>query len=185
MTGRMQNGLLLFSRLLLAAALLPTGIARALNVSGFALTLAAAGLPSPNALATAAVIIQVFGPLAIIVGVMPRFSGFALASFATLMALPLHGFWHFTGASAVVERTLFLADLGLAGGFLMYALTGPGAWSWYGWRRERQEGGPRAQARAAAPKTASAKTGPAKPASAKSGARGNRPSGRAPTRAAA
>lgn len=173
MTGRTQNGMLLVSRLLLAAALLPTGIARALNVSGFALTLAAAGLPSPNALATAAVIVQVFGPLAIIVGVMPRFSGLALASFAALMALPLHGFWHLTGASAVVERSLFLADLGLAGGFLIYALTGPGAWSWYGWRRDRAEGSPRQQARAA------------KPAAAKSGARAKRPAGRAPTRAAA
>ena len=38
--GRSQDGILLASRLLLAAALLPTGIARALNVSGFALALA-------------------------------------------------------------------------------------------------------------------------------------------------
>ena len=40
MIARAQDGTLLAARLLLAAALLPTGIARALNVSGFALTLA-------------------------------------------------------------------------------------------------------------------------------------------------
>ena len=45
MIARAQDGTLLAARFLLAAALLPTGIARALNVSGFALTLAGSGLP--------------------------------------------------------------------------------------------------------------------------------------------
>lgn len=134
MTGRRQDGLLLLSRLLLAAALLPTGIARALNVSGFALALAGAGMPSPNAAATAAVVVQVFGPLALILGVLPRLTGFLMAGFAAATAVLLHGFWAYAGAGAVAERTLFLADLGLAGGFLIYAMAGPGAWSWQGWR---------------------------------------------------
>ncbi|MCJ2037188.1 DoxX family protein [Methylobacterium sp. J-068] len=172
MTGRTQDGLLLLSRLLLAAALLPTGIARALNVSGFALTLASTGLPSPNAVATAAVIVQVFGPLALVLGVLPRLSGLALAAFACVMAALLHPFWQFAGPSAVAERTLLLADLGLAGGFLIYAMTGPGRWSWQGWREgARASAGP---ARAAA----------ARPAG-KSGAKPKRAPGRAPARAAA
>lgn len=166
MTGRAQDGLLLFARLLLAAALLPTGIARAMNVSGFALTLAGTGLPSPNAVATAAVVVQVFGPLAIILGVLPRVSGLALAAFATAMAGLLHPFWQFIGPSAAAERTLFLADLGLAGGFLIYAMTGPGGWSWQGWRR-----------------SASGKTLAKAPA--KGQAKPKRPAGRAPARAAA
>lgn len=134
MIARAQDGLLLAARLLLAAALLPTGVARALNVSGFALTLAGAGLPAPNAVATLAVVVQVFGPLALIAGVLPRITGIALAGFAALTALFLHAFWHFSGPAMVAERTLLLADLGLAGGFLLYALAGPGAWSWQGWR---------------------------------------------------
>lgn len=72
MLARANDATLLAARLLLAAALLPTGIARALNVSGFALTLAGAGMPAPNAVATTAVVVQVFGPLAIILGVLPR-----------------------------------------------------------------------------------------------------------------
>ncbi|MCJ2104890.1 DoxX family protein [Methylobacterium sp. E-041] len=134
MIARAQDGLLLAARLLLAAALLPTGIARALNVSGFALTLAGAGVPAPNAVATLAVVVQVFGPLALIVGVLPRITGVALAGFAGLTAMLLHAFWQFSGPAAAAERTLLLADLGLAGGFLIYALAGPGAWSWQGWR---------------------------------------------------
>lgn len=135
MIGRSQDALLFASRLLLAAALLPTGIARALNISGFALTLAGAGMPMPNAVGTAAVIVQVFGPLAVILGVLPRISGVALAGFAAVMAVLLHPFWQFSGASFLTERALFLADLGLAGGFLIYAMTGPGALSWQGWRQ--------------------------------------------------
>jgi len=174
MIARAQDGTLFAARLLLAAALLPTGIARALNVSGFALTLAGNGMPFPNGVATAAVVVQVFGPLALILGVLPRLTGLALAVFAAVTAFVLHPFWHYVGPAAVAERTLMLADLGLAGGFLMYALAGPGALSWQGWR---------AGTMAAAPA--------AKPAAAKSSGKGaarggsKRPAGRAPARAAA
>lgn len=142
MLSRAQDGTLLAARLLLAAALLPTGILRALNVSGFALTLAGASVPFPNAAATAAVVVQVFGPLALIVGVLPRLTGAALAVFAAATAGLLHAFWQFTGPALVAERALMLADLGLAGGFLIYALTGPGAWSWQGWRAGAIGGAP-------------------------------------------
>ncbi|GJE10490.1 MULTISPECIES: DoxX family protein [Methylobacterium] len=175
MIARAQDGTLFAARMLLAAALLPTGIARALNVSGFALTLAGSGMPFPNGVATAAVVVQVFGPLALMLGVLPRLTGVALAAFATVTAFVLHPFWHFVGPAAVAERTLMLADLGLAGGFLMYALTGPGAWSWQGWRSEVRGSAPSA-------KPAAAKTA-AKSNAARGG--GKRPAGRAPARAAA
>jgi len=174
--GRIHDGTLLLARLLLAAALLPTGIARALNVAGFALTLAGTGLPSPNLVATFAVVVQVFGPLALVVGVLPRATGGALAAFALAMAVLLHPFWLFSGPAAIAERTLMLADLGLAGGFLIYALTGPGAWSWQGWRANRSAQAP---ARPAQPKPASPK--PAAPKA----PRPKRPSTRAPARTAA
>lgn len=175
MIARAQDGTLLAARLLLAAALLPTGIARALNVSGFALTLAGSGLPFPNGVATAAVVVQVFGPLALILGVLPRLTGLALAVFAALTAVMLHPFWHYVGPAAVAERTLMLADLGLAGGFLMYALTGPGAWSWQGWRAGLRTAEPRAKPGAA--------KGTGKAAAPRAG--GKRATGRAPARAAA
>ncbi len=143
MLSRAQDGTLLAARLLLAAALLPTGIARALNVSGFALTLAGAGMPFPNGVATAAVVVQVFGPLAVVLGVLPRLTGLALAAFSAVTAVMLHAFWQYTGPALVAERTLMLADLGLAGGYLIYALMGPGGWSWDGWRAGAPAPGPR------------------------------------------
>ncbi|WP_345822153.1 DoxX family protein [Methylobacterium fujisawaense] len=175
MLARAQDGTLLAARLLLAAALLPTGIARALNVSGFALTLAGAGMPFPNGVATAAVVVQVFGPLALILGVLPRLTGLALAVFAAVTAFVLHPFWHYVGPAAIAERTLMLADLGLAGGFLMYAQSGPGALSWQGWRAGNRAPAP-------SPKPASAKAS-GKAAASRGG--GKRSAGRPPARAAA
>jgi putative oxidoreductase len=68
----------------------------------------------------------------VILGVMPRLTGLAMAGFVAGMAALLHPFWLHAGAAAVTERSFLLADLGLAGAFLMYAMTGPGAWSWRG-----------------------------------------------------
>ncbi len=164
MLARAQDGTLLAARLLLAAALLPTGIARTLNVSGFALTLAGAGMPFPNAVATGAVIVQVFGPLAVILGVLPRLTGLAMAVFSVVTAVMLHAFWQFTGPALVAERTLMLADLGLAGGYLMYALTGPGAWSWEGWRTAAPAPRPAARAKAGTKSGAGKRAGPARAA---------------------
>jgi putative oxidoreductase len=177
MIARAQDGTLLAARLLLAAALLPTGIARALNVSGFALTLAANGMPFPNGVATAAVVIQVFGPLALILGVLPRLTGLALAVFAATTAFVLHAFWQFIGPAAIAERTLMLADLGLAGGFLMYALVGPGNWSWQGWRAGAAGPAPGAKPAAKPSAGKSAKSAPARG--------GKRQAGRSAVRAAA
>ncbi|GJD50705.1 hypothetical protein OPKNFCMD_3450 [Methylobacterium crusticola] len=133
MGARNQDATLLVGRVLLAAALLPAGIARALNPSGFALALAGTGMPYPHAVATGAVVITLFGPLALALGILPRLVGLGLAVHAVVMGLLLHRFWDFSGAGALVERELFLAQLGLAAGFVLYAVTGPGGWSWQGW----------------------------------------------------
>lgn len=128
-----NDGILLAGRLLLASSLLPAAIARALNPSGFALTLAGTGMPYPNAVATASVVIGIFGPLLLALGLVPRLVGLGLALHAVVAGLLLHRFWEFSGAVARVEQELFLAQLGLAAGFVLYAVTGPGHWSWQGW----------------------------------------------------
>ena len=127
--------ILCLARLALAAALLPAGLARALNVSGFALTLAGTGMPYPNAVATGLVVVNVFGPLALVAGVVPRLAGLGLAAFSLVTALLLHRFWDLPpGALRAGEQELFLAGIGLAAGAALHALAGPGAWSWQGLR---------------------------------------------------
>ncbi|AWB24112.1 DoxX family protein [Methylobacterium currus] len=160
MAGR-NDGILLAGRLLLASALLPAAIARALNPSGFALTLAATGMPYPNAVATASVVIGLFGPLLLALGLVPRLVGLGLSLHAVVAGLLLHRFWEFSGAVARVEQELFLAQLGLAAGFVPYAVTGPGHWSWQGWWHGSEHAAP--AARVSATKTLAAKESTPKP----------------------
>lgn len=129
----MRDVALLIARLVMAAALLPAGIARALNVPGFALALAGGGMPSPSLAATIAVVANVFGPVALVLGLAPRITGLGLAALPVLTALVLHRFWDYAGALRAAEQAALLADLGLAAGLVFYAMSGPGAWSWQTW----------------------------------------------------
>ena len=131
----MRDAALLLGRLMMAAAFLPPGVARALNIPGFALALAGGGVPQPSLVATAAVVVNLFGPVALVLGLAPRTSAGALAGLAALTALALHRFWDYAGVLRAAEQAAFLADLTLVAGLVFYAASGPGAWSWQAWWR--------------------------------------------------
>src|SRR3954463_13750465 len=99
MTARIDTGALLLGRLALAACVAPSGIAHAMNISGFAALLAKQGLPFAQGLATAGVLIEVFGPLAFVLGLAPRLSAALLVLVEVCSALALHRFWSMGGAA--------------------------------------------------------------------------------------
>ena len=137
MTRRVDDILLMLGRLMLAGCFVPSGLAKLSNISGFAISLAAAGLPSPHALATGCVLANVFGPLALIAGVAPRLAAGALIVVTTLTTALLHRFWDYGGSVRHMEQATFVMHLGMIAGLLFYMVSGPGAWSWQGWRRGR------------------------------------------------
>jgi putative oxidoreductase len=100
-----------------------------MNISGFAVLLAKQGLPFAHGLATAGVLIEVFGPLAFVLGLAPRLSAALLVLVEVCSALALHRFWSLGGAARQLEQVLFLTNLGLAAASLFYFVSGPGAWS--------------------------------------------------------
>src|SRR3954447_26841918 len=110
MTARIDTGALLLGRLALAACVAPSGIAHAMNISGFAALLAKQGLPFPHGLATAGVLIEVFGPVAVVLGLAPRLSAALLVLVEGSSALALHRFWAMDGAARQVEQALFLTN---------------------------------------------------------------------------
>src|SRR4030095_16818209 len=91
--------------------------------------LAKQGLPFAHGLATPVVLIEVFGPLAFVLGLAPRLSAALLVLVEVCSALALHRFWSLGGAARQVEQVLFLTNLGLAAGAPFYFVSGPGAWS--------------------------------------------------------
>ena len=127
------NGILLLNRLLLACCFLPPAIARLSNISGFAAALTMKGIPYGDVVATAIVVVQIVGPLALILGLAPRISAVALIAGLVITTGALHRFWEYGGLNRQVEQTLFLANLGVLSGLLFYLLMRPGSLSWQGW----------------------------------------------------
>jgi len=64
----------------MAACLLPSAIAHVSNVSGLALSLWMKGMPFSHGVATACAIAELFGALALALGLAPRLTVSALAS---------------------------------------------------------------------------------------------------------
>ena len=133
MSSRLVDGSLLLGRVLLAGCFVPSGLAKLSNISGFAVSLAAVGLPSPGMAATGCVLANVFGPLALIVGIAPRLTAGALIIVTAVTTALLHRFWEYGGSLRQMEQATFLAHLGIIAGLLFYMVSGPGAWSWQGW----------------------------------------------------
>jgi uncharacterized membrane protein YphA (DoxX/SURF4 family) len=131
----MTNAILLSGRVLLAAAFLPPAVARLSNVSGFAVSLSAKGLPYGEVIAAAVTLAETVGPLALIVGIAPRLSASALIAATAITTGTLHRFWDLAGTARQAEQMLFLAQFGIIAALLLYLVTGPGAWSWQAWWR--------------------------------------------------
>jgi uncharacterized membrane protein YphA (DoxX/SURF4 family) len=126
--------MLLLARLMVAACFLTPALKRATNVSGLSFQLAAAGMPYPSAVATLIVVAELFGPLALAIGLAPRSTAAALIAVTVMTTGTLHRFWEVAGALArQAEQTIFLGNLGLIAALLFYAASGPGAWSWQAW----------------------------------------------------
>jgi uncharacterized membrane protein YphA (DoxX/SURF4 family) len=126
---RLRNVALLLGRLLLAAAFAPQALAHAGNISGLAFSLAQKGLPYTDALSAMIVLIEVFCPLALILGLVPRLAPAMLLAVTLLMTGTFHRFWMFSGAARHVEQSIFTAQLGILAGLLFALVAGPGAWS--------------------------------------------------------
>lgn len=159
---RVTNGVLLAGRLILAASLLPEGVARAANISGFGLQLWMKGMPYPTAVASGVVVAQLIGPLALILGCAPRLTAAVLIAASVTTTGIMHRFWELAGTARQAEQALFLAQAGMVAGLLFYAAAGSGAWSWQAWWK-RDTAKPKAAARAksrarpAAPRQAKAR----------------------------
>ena len=134
---RMNDGALLLGRLLLAALFLPSGFTKLLGFAPFAASLGAKGLLYPEVWAAAAVAIEVLGPIALILGVTPRWTALALIAFVIMATATTHRYWEFADAGARRAQEInFYKNAGVLAGLLFYFASGAGAWSWAGWRHK-------------------------------------------------
>lgn len=128
----MKDWVLLGARLTLAACLLPTATAHVFNLSGLALSFWMKGMPLSHGVAAACATAELFGVLALALGLAPRLTVSAVAASLVITTGTLHRFWDVAGPGRALEQAAFVAGAAMLAGLALYAVTGPGAWSWQG-----------------------------------------------------
>jgi putative oxidoreductase len=109
----------LAGRLLIAVLFVLSGWSKVGGYAGTQAYMQHAGVP--GALLPLAIVLELGGGIAIIIGLYTRAVALLLAGFTILAALLFHA-----GSSDQIQQIMFLKDLGLAGGFLFLTANGAG-----------------------------------------------------------
>lgn len=120
----------LIGRILLALMFLLAGIGKI--GAGFAGTvgyIGSVGLPLPQVLAVGTIVLEIVAALLLIVGWKTRWAALALALFTVAAAVLFHNYWAMPADKQMMQQIMFMKNLAVAGGLLMLAVAGPGAWS--------------------------------------------------------
>jgi putative oxidoreductase len=93
------------------------------------MSLASKGVAYPHFVAGLLVAAEFLGPLALIIGLWPRWTAVALISFTAIMLWLTYG----PSVTGLIFRPRqnveFFQNLAIVGGLLMYFACGPGVWS--------------------------------------------------------
>ncbi|WOP14794.1 DoxX family protein [Ottowia sp. SB7-C50] len=131
-----SNPLALIGRILLAWLFIPAGIGKL--GAGFAGTvgyIASKGLPMPEVMAVAAILVEIGAGIALLVGFQTRWAALLLALFTLMAAVFFHNYWGVPADQVMMQKLMFNKNLGIAGGLLAIAALGGGALGLDGRRR--------------------------------------------------
>lgn len=122
--SRLASALALAGRLAMAAIFLISGIGKLAAPAATIGYIASAGLPLPQAAFVIAVLVEIAGGVALVIGYRTRWVAAALALFCVATALCFHA--HFSDQNQFIH---FFKNLSMAGGFLQIAGFGAGRYS--------------------------------------------------------
>jgi putative oxidoreductase len=99
-----------------------------LHFQDFVSYLSTKGTPFPAVLAIPAVAVEALGPIALLLGMLPRVTSAILVIFTMIAAIIAHNFWSLPeGAARAAQQIQFLKNMAIIGGLLFYSVCGPGA----------------------------------------------------------
>jgi putative oxidoreductase len=129
MMNRVNDGLILGARLMLAALFLIFGWRKLRDYSGTVSQIRQLGAPMPVLAAGVAIFMELPVAFAVAVGAFARPTALALVLYTAATALIGHRYWTLTGADQVDSMDGFYKDLSIMGGFLLLYVTGAGKYS--------------------------------------------------------
>jgi putative oxidoreductase len=80
----------------------------------------------PTSLLTAAILLQIIGGLSVLLGYEARVGALLLIVFIIPSAIKMHDFWNSQGDEKMTQKTLFMKDMAVLGGLLVFLVTGAG-----------------------------------------------------------
>jgi putative oxidoreductase len=126
---RIRDEAILIARILLAVLFLVFGWNKITDYSGAVAYMTQSGAPLPPVAALAAVVIEFFGAIALILGVWTRPLAMLFAFYTLATGLIGHRYWTMTGYAHFMNMTNFYKNVSLMGGFFLLYVTGPGKYS--------------------------------------------------------
>lgn len=129
MANSSNGALSLVGRVLLAAIFLVSGFFKVAGYSQMVGYAAAKGLPLASVAIACAAAVEILGSLAILAGFKSRIVAWVLFLYLIPTTFLFHNFWAMHGMEQQDNTAHFLKNLGIMGGLLLLAASGPGAYS--------------------------------------------------------
>lgn len=135
MMESLKNPLSLLGRVLMSWLFIPAGFGK---IAGFAGTVGYAtsvGMPLPQVAIAVALVVELLGGIALLVGLKTRWVALALAGFTAVATFFFHNYWALPADQQMMQQLLFNKNVAVVGGLLAFAAFGAGAWSLDGQRK--------------------------------------------------
>jgi putative oxidoreductase len=119
--------LLLVARIFISSLFIWAGAAKAIHWKGSAEHMQFKKLP--KSLLPAAILLQIVGGLSVLLGFEARIGALLLIVFVIPSAFKMHDFWNSQGDEKMTQKTLFMKDMAVLGGLLVFLVTGAGSFA--------------------------------------------------------
>jgi putative oxidoreductase len=119
----------LVGRILLAVIFITSGFSKIGGFEGTAGYIASKGLPLPQVLAAATILVELGGGILLVLGWKARWAALAIAGFTLLAAFLFHNYWTFPPDQRMDEYVNFWKNVSMSGGMLMVFAFGPGRYA--------------------------------------------------------
>lgn len=124
-----QNTLNLLGRLLIVALFLPAGLSKVTGFEGTVGYFTSLGMFLPTLAVIIAIIAEVAGSLALLVGFKTRIVAILLAVFTLAATIIGHAYWAAPADAAFIQQLLFFKNIAVIGGLMVLASSGAGKFS--------------------------------------------------------